>query len=380
MQQRSLIGWTLRCSFRQFRYDYGKELTVAFSGLVLLALFFYVFGDFFTNKIQALSPAFMAMLLNITHGLLCLLLALTLFFTSQQPLHRHSEFVTWGQRIGVEPSQLETLAYWHAFSRYLNAAFPWLLFDFIILVPRLQHPLLGLLVLVILATVAIVLGQKMTWTSKSELRPERGLLQKLLTRSRNPYTGFLQWKLLQTLTRNRTARLATGIAWAHLAFALVLAIAKAPPLAIESFMLLLSFWLTVPLALNLQEDLRTSWLDKMFGVDHLNFQQAYSRNALLLVLVPAVPIALVSPLLGLAIPDLVRTVVQEIGIMASMPLLFPALMFHVDGRRVFITLATTFLLALFVSTAIMAHPAAVILLWIVIPFFKDAQKGRYFRA
>jgi hypothetical protein len=365
---------------RQFRYDYGKELTVAFSGLVLLALFFYVFGDFFTNKIQALSPAFIAVILTVTHGLLCVLLALTLFFTSQHPLHRHSEFVTWGQRIGVAPAQLKNLSFWHSFSRYLNAAFPWLLFDVTILLPRLQQPLFGLLALVVLATLAIILGQKITWTHQREARPSHKLLHKMLTRSRNAYTGFLRWKLLQTLTRNRTARLAAGMALAHLAFVIVLHIAKAPPLAIEAFMLLLSFWLVVPLALNLQEDLRTSWLDKMFGVDHLNFQQAYSRNAMLLVVVAGIPIVLVSPLLGLPLPDLARTVVQELGIMASMPLLFPALMFHVDGRRVFITLATTFLLALFVSTAIMAHPAAVILFWIVIPFFKDAQKGRYFRA
>lgn len=375
-----LIG--IKGFFRKLRFDWGRELVVGLSAVVLGSLFYYVFNDFINTEVASLSQA---MRDSFAHFLGWVLIAGASIGTGRswrdefRGKHTVAGFSRW---LGDAPTIPQTIL----ILRLVTLAAGWSGLTWI-LIHRMAlldvSP--GLAALTQMLSLGVSSLFLLSWG-------EKALASNVQPDSRSPmarmggtsFYALVNWRFELTARRLRDARLSLGAAGLCLLFLGYLGFRNAPPPAMVAVAFVIGAFIAAAVSLALSADLRAAWIERSSGISHEEYITAWQWVAWGLGLgggLLVVAINLAPKMISLEIEwTNISEALKLATLTALMPLLFPSLMLQIDGRRPFAQIMAMLLIGMFVGTAIYAHWAGLILVPVVHSYANGLQNGRFYRA
>lgn len=368
--------------YRRLRHDWAQEIVVFLSAAVVMALFFYVFNDFLNVEVASLSVpmrnAFSSTIAWIGYGAAMLLAGKSVAAQWSRDGNAPANFA---EALGESPKVVFALRC--LFS--LTAATATLAV-FWIIAARLLVPW-GVAIFArngLFLTPLAVAGCLVSQQLAKRIRTLDRVAKPFISFNLRPNHARVRWRFQIFAKRSVAARVAKGGSVAFGLLFTVLSFRQAPNVALYGAAFLVGFHIFVALAFTLALDLSSIWFEKSSGSSHDDVVGAYGQISISV----AIGVGLLVAVAFLA-PHLMRidsnwSILSEalrLGLVAAAPiLLFPSLMFQIDGRRPITQVMAGFLISLFLSTAIYASWFALILLPIVQHYGLGIQKGRLYRA
>jgi hypothetical protein len=359
---------------RKLRYDLAREVVVLLCVTVLLALFYYVFNDFINEKLADVSQK-----LKIIVSYVVALAMTALFYGYVRQSIRHAMYDT---------PNVSSFAKWMGVSEGVTKKFMFIKTAltlgalFAVNVFTIQKifaviPLHLNLVANIGAILVTLLSLKIKYKAAEYTE------EKIAAPWQSAQTAKMMflYRLDLLLKRGSSARRMIIFAGFAAIASCVMAYLQTPMVALVLMFFVSGFIASTSLALLLAEDLKQAWVDKSLGVSHENFVRVYSHMSMLVGLaLLAVTIAILLPL-ALTQHSLTLVNIAQLGfICATSSLVFPAIMFQIEPRRAVIQMMVSFLIGLFVITAIYAHILSIVLIPLVTSQSQAMQLGRFYRA
>ena len=362
---------------KRIRYDLAKEAVIGFCSLIIISLFYYIFNDFLNTEIQKIS---LKMRDSFAEYLANVLLIVTAIAAGRSVRNEKFDDRSCGNAfkfLGEDPKVIRkfwmlripskvVLFYVPSWFICLNSLVDWQW-------TRIVAYLFGMLVI----STLLIFYPGSTTVETEVVASRKSIL------SNHPYSAsaaLLQWRLKQMLQRNRLAQIFISIS---LGFSAFLAALSHP---IEPFVIFLSMLsgLLMAFAVSFQiaSDLSYSWIEKNLGVSHESYLGTLFKLSVIL-----------GSLSGAASMGFfgINTLINGIGLNWSLLIkvffigltpsfLVPNIIFQIDARRTFIQVLNIILASLFVSTAIFANLAGVLLLPLIAYYGVSSQQGRFYRA
>ncbi len=361
--------------FHKLWHNFIRECVVALCSLILLALFYYVFNDFLNQEVRKISPKMrddFAMVLAwilIFAGAFSGGRLIRAFFVSPRSLFKTI------QLFGEEPAVRKTLALFHI-CLVLSVIYGpiWYVVNTMLVTWSLGKSLLYGFMMVLVSLSASLLGDRKSTQGK-------GWHPSINIGSRQ---AMVRWRLRILFSRNRVAQFCFGL---FLLCALLMACTAYLALPfIAAFAI--AFWGgflgSCALCFQFGEDLQAGWLEKSSGVSHRHYMDtlfivAGLVGSLLGILHATLWWLGALPYKPMVLPQIAGTL--RIFLITATPCwIVPAVLFQIDARRVLIPILTSFLVGLFVATAIYASWFAVALLGLIAYYGYTSQEGLFYRA
>lgn len=358
---------------RKIRHDLARELTVASCFAVILATFSYVFGDFLFSQLQQISKSIFAAGLGLAAAMIAVisgyLAGRKMDFYRRTPKSL-GNFLRW---IGSPPDDIYFARALHDAIAVIISGTPLLLFIF--KSPIASGPSAIALVLYL---AALGLG----YSGILNFQQPNLEVKTILKGSQSPSAVLFRWRWNALVSRNRAARLSLVLAAVCLAGSGLMAWLNFPFFAIALITLLGGIQASMAIPALFKEDIVSSWLDRSIGISHQQICKVYDRIGLVLGgSYGTIAAALVgfSALNGESLWIALDSV--KAGLIGfTCPYLVPGILMQVDGRRPLIQFLIITILGLFIGTAILAQPVAVIILPILKYYLDEAQHNRYYRS
>lgn len=355
-----LIRLQLKAFYHRAVHDLADELVAFFCTLVLFGLFYYIFSDFFQEKLKALDPAFKNRVLFM--GMVATLFGVGLNEGARVAREwQEDDLSGFAFRLGAKrcPVVMARLLGQGLREGVVALLWIWISLQFKLTIDQMALSFLGFLL-------GLGLG---LWRSNRE--PSFG--PKRLRGGRTKLIQMANLRLKQMLFRKQKAM----VLWALITLSPFLGLSHGdwPVPLLGIYFFFMGFLATIPLAFQLREDLRSSWLEQLLGISHNQIVGLYGLLGLWVA----------APLGGTLLAAVV--IFPPVGdwwlwLVASFlaPLLFPTLMFQLDPTRPVLGLLTTFLVGLFLCSAFFIHPGFLILLPLIMGYAAKYQSERYYRA
>ncbi|MFK7823101.1 MAG: hypothetical protein AB8G05_03030 [Oligoflexales bacterium] len=362
---------------KRVRYDLAKEIVIAFCSFIIISLFYYIFNDFLNIEIQKISLKMRDGLANYLANIVILVTAIA---TGRSIRKERVDSRSCGNAfkfLGEQPKVLQGFWLLRIPSKLLMFYLPcW----FICLYSLVDWPLtlvfsylFGMLIISLL----LIFYPK---SGLSESESQISKISILKDRSYSASSALLNWRLKQILARNRLAQIFILSSFIFSAFLLTLSN------PIEPFVIFLCMLagLQMAFALSFQVayDLSYSWIEKNLGISHENYLATLFKLALILGSMSGLISMLCYGINSFTIAGKLNWIIcVKIFFIGMTPaFLVPNIIFQIDGRRTFIQILNIILASLFVSTAIFASLAGVLLLPLIAYYGVTSQQGRFYRA
>ena len=361
-----LIAMDLKGYTRKLLYDFSREIVVITSTCVLCALFFYIFGDFISEKLKSVPESKVQMVANYV--------AIAFIFVSHffwyklilsNKLAKDGLYSTF-QRIGQEKLSLQIYL---LISFALESMAFFTLFDMAVNKWIYQYKISAWLFLELTALPLIPICYFLN--SYQESRDSISLKTMNFSNTKN---ALFNWRYYQILFRNRSSQACLTIAYIFSIFLGYVSFFNINSSALVLLAMIISLALSWTLAFQLQEDMNHSWIEKILGVSQSEMETSYLSLALIFGL-PATIIIGTTTFLSRA--DISLTL-QLMTICLTGPLCFNAVMFQIDPRRPLIQILSSTLIVIFLGTAIFAHPLAIVLIPVLIHYGKTHQIDQFY--
>jgi hypothetical protein len=362
----TLIGLDFKSYLRKLLYDFSREIVIITSTAVLCALFFYIFGDFISDKLKDIPRArvnTIASYIAVAFTIVSHFFWYKLIISNK--LAKDSLYQTF-LRLGQEKMGLQVYL---CLSFILECSIFFYLFDYAVNKWIYAFSLNDWLQLEVLLSTLVPICYFMNSSQKSK---EVSSVKSINFQASN--SALYKWRYSQLLFRNRASQVCLVIA-ALFTFSLCyFSYSSINSSALILLSMLISLGLTWALAFQLQEDMNHSWIEKILGVSQDELENCY----LLLALFLSIPTSLILASLSyLARSDALLSF-QVAAICISGPICFNAIMFQIDPRRPLIQILSSLLIIIFIGTAIFAHPLAVLLIPILIYYGKTHQVDQFY--
>lgn len=370
-----LVSIHILSFFHKLRYDLARELVVGLCSLVLMALFYYVFNDFLNVEVQKISPLMRDRFAEFFAWFLLVIGAfasgrlMRQFFSAKQTLYQSLGF------LGEDPKYRTTLAIFHCLGILSLVFTPILAINHFKLIQwtSYQYVKSSAIVGLILASTSLLAK---TPNSKSKDWLPRSTLA--------PLAVLVLWRLRQILLHNRLTQFCLSIALPFLGLLGAVAYFKLPFVGAFALSYWIGFLSSCALSFQYAEDLEASWIEKNLGVSHKLYLDNLFAVASAVGVLSASCVALVW-ILGASLQNSFSVIVYTEAlklffISFACPFLVPAVLFQIDARRSAISILASFLMGLFLATAVYASWLGLALFPLVFHYAYSSQEGRFYRA
>lgn len=362
--------------FHKVRSDLMREIVIGFSTLILLSLFYYVFNDFLNTELKKISTSMRETFAEALAAILLLSLSwasgksLRSFFKNQLSLLHFSKF------LGEKPWERKVLAFYHIFLTFLFFYTP----GFWIVQYRLVSWPSRKVVLIFFGamTLSLIIALLRKNTRENEAR------KLILASQSSALKTLVLWRLQILCFRNRLSQFCFFLAGIFLCLHLIAIYLHFP---FPSFFLICfgsGLLTSCSLSFQFSEDLKSSDLEKSSGVSHKDYLLSLCLSSAIVAIFIGGIFSATYFLFKLILSENSGPLIFEtlkIFFMTALPsFLVPNVFFQIDGRRAFFPILTTFLLSLFVSSAIYASMFSLVLFPIIAYYGWTSQNDRFYRA
>lgn len=366
--------------FRRIFYSFAVELVVGLCGIILLALFYYIFSDFLNNQVQEISAALATILSNTLAAILLLIAAVTCGNQLSANQYHQEHLAQVAKRLGENPRTLRFFSLLQTASVVLVFYLPTLLLvkaGFVTWQARTNAEVISVMLIITAFSWWIASRRQRAFYDSTRMHHHHLLLAKTY---RNPLVTMVVWRIKQIAFRNRRAQFLLLIA---LGCALVNGCLLSWGYPHALIVVLGNFCgLTVGAALIVQiaQDCRSSWIEKDCGVSQREF---FNTLQVLGFIFAGISMVMQALSIGFAVLLGARAVgiegiffVQIMAITATGPFLVPYLALQIDGKRAGLQTLTLVLVSLLFITAIFAHFVSIALLPLANVVLDDAEAWR----
>ncbi len=346
----------LRQEVRRLKASAATFLTTSAATTVVIALFIYIFGDFFREKLPEIDP-------NLAKSSLFYLNAAALCFCSfiianyvARKLRDPDNWLAMLSQWGVTDNRIAKFRRLAAF--ILNMILLWLsamLLNRYLDVLTRVHWLLALSLPVINT---LRYDFRSSINRKNDLTPHRSNVNYRLP----PLVAWRMARLSQPAAPGATLRLVAGL---PVIFAMIAIIREQPAeltyLASLSGGIILA-WI-VPLVVD--DDLKTAWIERQAAVSHfewiMSWQRIFTRIAIQTLAITIVCLCLAAlirtTMTGGVFDEKVLKAILISGFLAAFPVwLAPAFVMQIDGKKPATNIILMTLISVFVGSAVIAAP------------------------
>jgi hypothetical protein len=358
------------------RYDLIREIVIGICSLILLGLFYYVFNDFLNTEVKSISLTMRDRFAEVLSWVLVIGAAFAAgrwirrFFLNPHSLWK-TTFL-----LGESPQTRKILAVFHIFLVLLLIyGSVWKLIDSIFLPLSVFKILNWTWIMMLVSFFASVLKETPDSNKKRDLRIHKSLSAK---------QAMIWWRLELVLKRNRLTQFCFVLFLLCTVLLTLVAYLSLPFVTVY----VLTFWGgflgACALCFQFAEDLQASYLEKNTGVSHDSYLRVLFSVSLIigsvLGLIQGVAWVLTNLMFHSVNVDTVLNAVRIFFLSAVPCWIVPAILFQVEGRRALLSILVTFLVGLFVTTAIYASWFALALLPLIAYYGFTSQVGRFYRA
>lgn len=371
-----LLGVHTLSFFHKLRHDLIRELVVAFCSLILLALFYYVFNDFLNSQVKNISLPMRERFAETLTWILILASSLGVGRILSASFHNPRSLFRSTLFLGETPRVRHLLGLFHILCVLIVIYTPVWFLIYKVLLPWSFYKILTItLFMSILSLCTSRISPPSYDEKKKELR---------LHWSRSSQHALLEWRLQLLFLRNRLAQFCF-LLFVLCSFMLFAAGVFSLPF-VAAFAL--SFWggflASCALCFQFADDLESSRLEKSSGVSHQSFLMTLFTLALLVgSLMGTVNFVfwILSHSLWHTLNVETCTDALRIFFITALPsYIVPAVLFQIDGRRPVLSILASFLISLFITTAIYASWFALALLPLIAYYGFTSQEGRFYRS
>jgi hypothetical protein len=366
---------------RRLRYHVVAELVIALCSAVLLALFFYLFGDFLRSQTHGISQLLVDRIASSLGLVVLTVSAGHCGHTLALLQHRSEQVAQLAARLGEEPRVLRTFyllmipslltLYFLPSLAVVSGVFP-ATFAF----TSLPALIAGMLVLTGLSW-----GMNSYHERSNKLLQQATVQRGLLTVApANSVITMGLWRIKQMIFRHRRAQYFLGLAVLLTVLNGWWSLKPGPVLMSACLAFLSGLAASQALILQIAADSRCLWLEKDCGISHRQFFHALELLGWSVSGGSAIVTAgvlLVATLVGNS-PRAGDHLLQMSLIAATCPLLVPYLALQIDIKRWGVQAISVVLLGILLATAIFAHILAGILIPVVIYYGRSSQKDRFY--
>lgn len=371
----NLTAIYFKCLWRKLAFDFIREIVLFACATVLTALFFYIFHDFIHTKIADLTSTFRERFATtIANTLLALTtIAIARWFYKENTDSRSLAKLVW--RMGESKHQLNWFKllksalvltitftiYWLLVSRYIIELklFKGLTYQ--------TYALFGLFLL------------RYLFPKFSRFLPERKSkpLLELKTNKTKAY-ALSMWRLRQITQRNRASIIALVLSFLFGLGHLLVGSSGLPVIISVLIAMFSGLFVATALSFQLESDMHHAWLDRLLTVSHRDYESIYLRLALILGSIFAtINVGFLSAgTASIPTSDLLKTFLVTL----TPILIFPSIMFQLDPKKPALTIITIFIISLFVSTAIYASLAGIIIIPFLHYYASNYQNNNFYRS
>ncbi len=370
-----LLGIHLLSFFHKLRYDLARELVIGLCSLVLVSLFYYVFNDFLNIEVQRLSPLMrdrfaesFAWFLFAIGAFACGRLIRT-FFSASQTLYKTLSF------LGESPKNRTTLAVFHCLATIALVFIPIVLFSHYKLVKWTFYQYIKSSAVIVSILICTSLLSTKRATQSKEWVPSQKLA---------PLSVLVIWRLRQIFLYNRITQFCFIIVIPFLGLIGAIAYFRLPFVGAFAVSYWVGFLSSCALSFQYAEDLEASWIEKNSGISHKLYLNNLFVVAGIVGILTSTCVAL-TWILGDCLQNefsilTCTNALKLFFISAVCPWLVPAVLFQIDARRSAISILSSFLIGLFLASAIYASWLGIALLPLVFNYAYTSQEGRFYRA
>ncbi len=366
-----LLGIHTLSFFHKLRHDLIRELVVGFCSLIILALFYYIFNDFLNMEVKTLSPTMRDRFAEVLAYLLVFASSLGAGRILRTFIYEERSLFQTSRMLGEAPSFRKSLFAFHTFLVLSFVYVPmWICVDCILVKWSALKIFLLTLTMLVLSLSQVLFKEKINTRS----------IKLKLSWSYSSDKAMLVLRLQSLFFRNRLTQFCFILFVVCAILNMYAAFVKVPFVA----SIALSFWgaflAACALCFQAAEDLEASWLEKSSGVSHQTFMRMlFSLSFLVGILVGTVSALLF--FLGAGISGEHSLESLHIFFISALPSwVVPNVLFQIEGRRPLLSILASFLIALFLCTAVYASWFALGLIGILCYYGWTSQEGRFYRA
>mgnify|MGYP001228640116 CR=1 FL=1 len=376
MESVKLLIVSYQASLRKFRYDLAREIVVGICTAVLLGLFFYIFRDFFKDKLSLISaPA--SVFMTQSFGLAILAFsALIGARISKREFTDPSSIGHMALLLGEKPSTIRSYKSMRIISNLtLTFIIPWAL-----IYKWLQPWYFN-------TTILIQGGMFIVWTISwlmnsgysENTKTYKPLLSQVSDKSSRIKTLIL-WRLRQILIRNKLTRAILLLAVLCLIIQWYLFSTEYSEVLSFIICLACSLLLASTIAIQMEEDMKHAWAEKCMGVSHQEIILALFAIGIIFGALFGLGTA-AGGYMNQTDPQTQKGLILRLSMITALsPSIIPSIIFQIDPNRPMIQIINIIIVSLFLSTAIYAHWAFVALAPILAWYANQYQQNRFYRA
>lgn len=365
-----LLKMQILAFFHKVWTDLVREVVIAICGLILFALFYYVFNDFIHAELLSVGVHWQK---RLAATLAWSLLTIVAFFggrTINALIFLRSSLLQFSHFLGESPRVRRQFIVSSIVLTMLLFLGPTIAFlqSWLKAWSIIDTPIIGGVCLsgALIGFVAKRQG-KLPSTQKEVFLPK------------NPILCLVVWRLRQILGRSRVIRLASLMLLPFFGIHIYISTYALPLVASFAACFCISLLFASGLSLHFAEDIRHSWLERQSGVSHDSFLLALNVVCTGIGLLLATMTVLVYLLFfphSLAWQPIVTLGATTF----SFPALVPQVFFQIDPRRPALIIMSIFLIGLFTTTAILSTPLGILLFPLIYYYGWTSQQERFYRA
>lgn len=378
-----LLVLDYRAHWHSLRHDLGKELTVGLAAAALIAVFGYIFNDFFNVQLAALSTGLRLVLARIVSVSALIVAAFSSYKVVLDLLTAKSSTLAMARMLGESRTALRTYrALAISQSLLIRMGLAMALIATLVLPDQPLWPSIGHAALAgaIALAIAVYRGRRPQTSN-----PGRPALCQGRVRGGTTTTILARWRLQQYLLRAPAPAMLLGLAMAlNLLSAYALA-RGLPEVTVVGPALGAAMLIAAILSLVLAEDLRHAWTERAMGVTHAQIVAAYRRLAITisagLGLASIAILGIVTIAFGTSF-DLatLELICKPAAVMLGPSYFLPSVLLALEARRPLLNAMAMIVISLFLATAIFAHWLGLLLPLLLAGAAAEQQQGRYYRA
>ncbi|SMF21429.1 hypothetical protein [Pseudobacteriovorax antillogorgiicola] len=361
----------IRSLMNKIRYDLIREIVIGVCSLVLILLFLYIFQDFINVKLAATAPASQAGFAAAFSYFLFCIASLYMMKTFRSWAHHEESLEKTTRRLGENPQTIR--AYIIIKTLFVQASL--LSLVTVIVLRYIYRPSPIELAICLVSTSFISLLGFALPSPRAHEKTYRSIRFSADSRMRS----LISWRLHQIFFRNRVTRIALGASALFLALTAYVSW-KSAPFSLAVLSTLMSGYLACgAMIFQLQDDMEHPWLERHCGISHEDYTRAYFIIGALF----GITVGLLNTVawsLWTANGILVLETWKLLAVGCIPPLLFTSLMFQVDPKRPGIQFITSFIVSLFLGTAVFAHWLSLLLVPIAIYYSNQYQRNGFYQS
>lgn len=370
-----LYSTYIKSIFRKIFYDLIRELVVAICSLVLAALFFYMFQDFINVKLAAIDQRMQSSFAKVFSWTLVGLLTVYLNRSFYKWRHLDETLESLSHRLGESPSKVRlflTLKILTVQSLY-SAGLLYILERYV--VDFSQQELISFLLIIYLGSSSSFLFPK------TQKVPAERSYRNIRFRGRNIVAHLITWRINQIVFRNRMTQVCLLLGLMFSVLGLIGGYSDLP-FSISILSALASGYMaSAAMIYQVQDDMEHPWIERHCGISHNHMVSCYLVMSIFFAavfgLLQVVMFSLGSATWSVLIDS---NTWKLLAVGATSPLILSAIIFQIDPKRPVVQLIISFIVSLFLGTAIYAHWLSAFLIPVFIYYSLNYQQDAFFKS